>query len=108
MAQDLLYRGGFWMEGRVNNYNDIEEIRRMLWQLTELIARIEARTHIGKNSDGEGCVNPYLNRVTSIDTLSRGSLSTGSTREITLFIIALRCVSQVKSGTVILILSLKV
>ena len=62
------------MQGRVNNYNDMEEIRRMLRQLTERIARIEARTHIGKNSDGEGCVNPYLNRVASIDTLSRGSL----------------------------------
>ncbi|KAI5340060.1 hypothetical protein L3X38_019334 [Prunus dulcis] len=32
MAQDLLYRGGFWIEGRVNNYNDndMEEISRML------------------------------------------------------------------------------
>ncbi|KAI5338893.1 hypothetical protein L3X38_018165 [Prunus dulcis] len=74
MAQDLLYRGGFWMEGRVNNYNVMEEIRRMLRQLTERIARIEARTQIGKSSDREGCVNPYLNRLARIDTLSRGSL----------------------------------
>lgn len=62
------------MEGRFNNYNDMEEIRRMLRQLTERIARIEARTQIGKSSDGEGCVNPYLNRVARIDTLSRESL----------------------------------
>ncbi|CAL2257110.1 unnamed protein product [Prunus armeniaca] len=74
MTQDLLYRGGFWMEGRVDNYNDMEEIRRMLRQLTECVARIEARTQIGKSSDGERCVNPYLNRVARIDTLSRGSL----------------------------------
>ncbi|CAL8999548.1 unnamed protein product, partial [Prunus brigantina] len=73
-AQDLLSQGGFWMEGRVNNYNDMEEIMRMLWQLTERIARIEARTQIGKSYDGEGCVNPYLNRVARIDTLSHGSL----------------------------------
>ncbi|CAB4269686.1 unnamed protein product [Prunus armeniaca] len=74
MAQDLLYRGGFWMEGRIDNYNDMKEIRRMLQQLTERVARIEARTQIGKSSDGERCVNPYLNRVARIDTLSRGSL----------------------------------
>ncbi|BBG92842.1 lectin protein kinase family protein [Prunus dulcis] len=38
--------GGFWVEGQVNNYNDndMEEIRRMLQQLTKRIARIEART----------------------------------------------------------------
>ncbi|CAL2256207.1 unnamed protein product [Prunus armeniaca] len=74
MAQDLLYRGGFWMEGHVDNYNDMEEIRRMLRQLTERVARIEARTQIGKSFDGERCVNPYLNRVARINTLSRGSL----------------------------------
>ncbi|CAL2263049.1 unnamed protein product [Prunus armeniaca] len=62
------------MEGRVDNYNDMEEIRRMLRQLTERVARIEARTQIGKSSDGERCMNPYLNRVARIDTLSRGSL----------------------------------
>ncbi|KAI5345505.1 hypothetical protein L3X38_013382 [Prunus dulcis] len=107
MAKDLLYWGGFWMEGCVDNYNDMEEIRRMLRQLTERIARIEARTQIGKSSDGERCVNPYLNRVARIDTLSHGSLDR-STREIALFIIVLRCVSQVKRGTVILIVSLKV
>ncbi|KAI5355968.1 hypothetical protein L3X38_008863 [Prunus dulcis] len=28
----------------------------------------------GKSSDGEGCVNHYLNRVARIDTLSSGSL----------------------------------
>ncbi|CAL2267483.1 unnamed protein product [Prunus armeniaca] len=75
MAQDLLYWGGFWMEGRIDNYNVIEEIRRMLQQLTERVARIEARTQICKSSDGERCVNPYLNRVARIDTLSRGSLN---------------------------------
>ncbi|KAI5311415.1 PREDICTED: PRUPE_5G169200 [Prunus dulcis] len=74
MAQDLVYQRGFWMEGRVNNYNDMEEIRRMLRQLMERIVRIEARTQIGKSSDGEGCVNPYLNQVARIDTLSCGSL----------------------------------
>ncbi|CAL8078679.1 unnamed protein product [Prunus armeniaca] len=74
MAQDLLSWGGFWMEGRVNNYNDMKEIMRTLRQLTERIARIEVRTQIGKSSDGEGCVKPYLNRVARIDTLSRGSL----------------------------------
>ncbi|CAL2254477.1 unnamed protein product [Prunus armeniaca] len=62
------------MEGCVDNYNDMEEIRRMLRQLTERIARIEARIQIGKSSDGERCVNPYLNRVARIDTLSHGSL----------------------------------
>ncbi|CAL2273038.1 unnamed protein product [Prunus armeniaca] len=74
MAQDLLYQGGFWMEGRIDNYNNMKEIRRMLQQLTERAARIEARTQIGKSSDGERCVNLYLNRVSRIDTLSRGSL----------------------------------
>ncbi|CAL2275776.1 unnamed protein product [Prunus armeniaca] len=74
MAQDLLYRGGFWMEGRVDNYNDMEEIRRMLRQLTERVARIEARTQIGKSFDGERSVNPYLDQVARIDTLSRESL----------------------------------
>ncbi|CAL2242271.1 unnamed protein product [Prunus armeniaca] len=58
MVQDLLYRGGFWMEGRIDNYNDMEEIRRMLQQLTEHVACIEARTQIAR-----------------IDTLSRGSLN---------------------------------
>ncbi|CAL8087454.1 unnamed protein product [Prunus armeniaca] len=52
----------------------MEKIRRMLWQLTERIPRIEARTHIGKSYDGEGCVNPYLNQVARINTVSPGSL----------------------------------
>ncbi|CAL9016561.1 unnamed protein product, partial [Prunus brigantina] len=73
-AQDLLYWGGFWMEGRVDNYNDMEEIRRMLRQLTERVARIEVQTQISKSFDGERCVNPHLNRVARIDTLSRESL----------------------------------
>ncbi|KAI5346451.1 hypothetical protein L3X38_014330 [Prunus dulcis] len=62
------------MEGRVDNYNDIEEIRRMLRQLMEHIACIEARTLIGRSYDGEGCVNPYMNRVACINTLISGSL----------------------------------
>ncbi|CAL2252118.1 unnamed protein product [Prunus armeniaca] len=62
------------MEGRVDNDNDMEEIRRMLRQLTECVARIEARTQIDKSFDGERSVNPYLNRVARIDTLSRESL----------------------------------
>ncbi|CAL8994383.1 unnamed protein product [Prunus brigantina] len=62
------------MKDHVNNYNDMEEIRRVLRQLTERIACIEAQTQIGKSSNGEGYVNPYLNRVARIDTLSRGSL----------------------------------
>ncbi|CAL9016369.1 unnamed protein product [Prunus brigantina] len=52
----------------------MEEIRRMLRQLTERVTRIEVQTQISKSFDGERCVNPYLNRVARIDTLSHESL----------------------------------
>ncbi|KAI5345672.1 hypothetical protein L3X38_013549 [Prunus dulcis] len=42
-AQDLLSWGGYWMEGHVDNYNDMKEIRRLLRQLTKRIICIEDR-----------------------------------------------------------------
>ena len=53
------------MEGRGNN-NDMEEITRMLRQLTKRVARIEARRQRGKSYDGERDV--YHRRVTRIES----------------------------------------
>ncbi|CAB4291989.1 unnamed protein product [Prunus armeniaca] len=41
----------------------MDEIKRMIQQLTDRVARIETQSHGGESSDGEGDENPFYNHM---------------------------------------------
>lgn len=63
MAHNRRGWGGFRVEGHDNDNNDMEEIKRVLQQLTDRMARIETQGHNRGRFDGEREENPFHRRA---------------------------------------------
>ncbi|KAK0574456.1 hypothetical protein LWI29_023941 [Acer saccharum] len=72
MAHNRRGRGGFRMEGRDNDNNDMEGIRRMIQQLADLMARIENQNMDDESFDGEQEDNPFHHRAPLGESDERG------------------------------------
>ncbi|KAI5327722.1 hypothetical protein L3X38_027118 [Prunus dulcis] len=62
MAHHRHGRGGVRMEG-CNTTDDMDEIKRMIQQIIDRVARIKTQSHGGESSDGEGDENPFYNNM---------------------------------------------
>ncbi|BFG40560.1 hypothetical protein CerSpe_268340 [Prunus speciosa] len=70
MAHHKRGQGGVQMEGR-NTTDDMDEIKRMIQQLTDHVTRIETQSHGGESFDGEGDENPFYNNM-PMEVVQRG------------------------------------